>query len=68
MDIEKAYDGLIFERLDVEGLEKPFLEEEVFGALSGFCGEKASGLDGFSMAFWQFSWDFVKEEVMNFFR
>ena len=55
MDIEKAYDGLIFERLDVEGLEKPFLEEEVFGTLSGFCGEKASGFDGFSMAFWQFS-------------
>ena len=68
MDIEKAYDGLIFERLDVEGLEKPFSEEEVFGTLSGFCGEKASGFDGFSMAFWQFSWDFVKEEVMNFFR
>ena len=55
-------DGLIFERLeelDVEELEKPF-SEEVFGALSGFCGEKASGPNGFSMAFWQFSWDFVK--------
>ncbi|RVW79076.1 hypothetical protein CK203_048179 [Vitis vinifera] len=46
-------DGLIFERLeelDVEELEKPF-SEEVFGALSGFCGEKASGPNGFSMAF-----------------
>ncbi|RVW14457.1 LINE-1 retrotransposable element ORF2 protein [Vitis vinifera] len=52
----------------VEGLEKPFLEEEVFGALSGCCGEKAPGPDGFSMAFWQFSWEFVKEEVMNFFK
>ncbi|RVW98665.1 hypothetical protein CK203_032249 [Vitis vinifera] len=50
------------------GLEKPFTEEEVFRALSGCCGEKAPGPDGFSMAFWQFSWDFVKEEVMNFFR
>lgn len=37
-------------------------------ALSGFCGDKALGPDGFSMAFWQFSWDFVKLEVMNFFR
>ena len=37
-------------------------------ALSGFCGDKAPGPDGFSMAFWQFSWDFVKFEVMNFFR
>ena len=64
-------DALIFERLeegDVEELEKPFSEEEVFGALSGCCSEKASGPDGFSMTFWQFSWEFVKEEVMNFFR
>ncbi|RVW93092.1 Transposon TX1 uncharacterized 149 kDa protein [Vitis vinifera] len=64
-------DALMFERLEegnVEGLEKPFTEEEVFRALSGYCGEKAPGPDGFSMAFWQFSWDFVKEEVMNFFR
>ena len=64
-------DVLNLERLeegDVEGLEKPFEEEEVFGALSDFCGEKAPGLDGFSMVFWQFSWEFVKNEVMNFFR
>ncbi|RVW47335.1 putative ribonuclease H protein [Vitis vinifera] len=46
----------------------PFTEEEVFRALLGCCGEKVPGPDGFSMAFWQFSWDFVKEEVMNFFR
>ncbi|XP_010659814.1 uncharacterized protein LOC104881397 [Vitis vinifera] len=41
-------DALIFERLekgDVEGLEKPFSEEEVFGALSGCCSEKAPGPD-----------------------
>ena len=31
-------------------------------------GEKASSPDGFSIAFWQFSWDFVKKKVMNFFR
>ncbi|RVX03364.1 putative ribonuclease H protein [Vitis vinifera] len=64
-------DALMFERLeegDVEGLEKPFTEEEVFKALSGCYGEKAPDLDDFSMAFWQFSWEFVKEEVMNFFR
>ena len=64
-------DGLIFKRLeelDVEGLEKPFSEEKIFGALSGFCKEKAPNPDGFSMVFWQFSWDFVKVEVMNFFR
>ena len=66
-----SIDVLNLERLeegDVEGLEKPFEEEEVFGALSDFCGEKAPGPDSFSMAFWQFSWEFVKKEVMNFFR
>ena len=54
-DWKPGIDGLNFERLeelDVEGLDKPFSEEEVFGALSGFCGEKASGSDDFSMAFW----------------
>ena len=35
-------------------------------ALKGFCGDKESGPDGFIMAFWQSSWDFVKEEVMGF--
>ncbi|RVW41542.1 LINE-1 reverse transcriptase-like [Vitis vinifera] len=41
-------DALTFERLeegDVEGLEKPFTEEEVFRALSSCCGEKAPGPD-----------------------
>ena len=70
-DWKPSIDGLNFERLeevDVERLEKPFLEEEVFEALVGCCGEKAPGPNGFSMAFWQFSWDFVKEKVMNFFK
>ena len=46
--------GLSFERLDsmeVEGLEKPFIEEEIFGALSDFSGDKAPGSDGFSNVF-----------------
>ncbi|RVW43515.1 Pentatricopeptide repeat-containing protein, chloroplastic [Vitis vinifera] len=60
-----SIDGLNFERVeevDVQRLVKPFLEEEVFEALEGCCEEKALGLDGFSMAFWQFAWEFVKEE------
>ena len=70
-DWKPSIDGLIFERLevgDVERLEKPFSEEEVFEALEDCCGEKTPGPDDFSMAFWQFAWDFVKEEVMNLFR
>ena len=30
-------------------------------------GDKALGLDGFTMAFWQFSWEFTKIEIMAFF-
>ncbi|KAL6331982.1 hypothetical protein AAG906_020335 [Vitis piasezkii] len=37
------------------------------GGFVSRCGEKAPGPTVFN-GFWQFSWDFVKEEVMNFFR
>ena len=70
-DWRPCISGLFFERLEnleVEGLEKPFTKEEVFGALSDFSRDKAPGLDGFSITFWQFLWDFVKNEVMDFFR
>lgn len=50
------------------GLEKPFSEEEVYGALPSFSVDKAPSLDEFPMAFWLFLWEFVKIEVMNFFR
>ena len=49
-------------------IEEPFTEEEVFAALFELNGDKALGLDGFSMAFWQFSWDFLRNDVMGFFR
>ena len=37
-------------------------------AITGLNGDKAPGPDGFPLAFWSFSWDFVKDEVMGFFR
>ena len=49
-------------------LEEMFTEEEVLAAVSGLNNDKAPGPDGFPIAFWSFSWDFVKEEVMGFFR
>ena len=49
-------------------LEEMFTEEEILTAVSGLNDDKAPGLDGFPLAFWSFSWDFVKEEVMGFFR
>ena len=45
-----------------------FTEEEVLAAISGLNNDKAPGPDGFPIAFWSFSWDFVKDEVMGFFK
>ena len=39
----------------------------MFEALCSLSGDKASGPDGFTMAFWQFFWDFTKVEIMAFF-
>lgn len=55
----------MFNLLDVQDaakLEEPFLREEVLAALSDLKKDKAPRLDGFLTAFWQFSWDFVKEK------
>ena len=49
-------------------LEEMFSVEEVFLALAKLNRDKAPGPDGFSFAFWQFCWDFVKVEVMGFFK
>ena len=45
-----------------------FIEEEIWAAVFGLNGDKAPGPDGFFLAFWSFNWDFVKEEVLGFFR
>ena len=66
-----SVDGLVFDRLEGEEaarLEEPFSVKEVVSALFDLSGDKASGPDGSSLAFWQSSWDLVKEEVMSFFR
>ncbi|RVW90722.1 putative ribonuclease H protein [Vitis vinifera] len=49
-------------------LKLPFTEEEVHLALMGMNGDKAPGLDGFTGAFWQFCWEFVKEEILEMFK
>ena len=49
-------------------LELPFSEVEVHSALMDMNGDKAPGLDGFTVAFWQSCWDFVKEEVLEMFK
>ena len=61
-------DGLDFSILSIEdaaGLERPFEEDEVTGVVHGFVGDKALGLDGFPMAFFQFYWDVVCMDIMK---
>ena len=52
----------------VSKLEEMFTKEEILATISGLNGDKAPGPDGFPLAFWSFSWDFVKVEVLGFFR
>ena len=37
---------------EVSSLELPFREDEIFTTLNEMEGDKASGPDGFSLAFW----------------
>ena len=64
-------EGLNLQRLnhiEAEGLEQPFIEEEIHAALVGMNGDKALGPDGFMVAFWQSCWDFVKEEIVELYK
>ena len=45
-----------------------FSEEEIFTALSSWCGDKSPSSDGFSMAFWLYCWDVVRAEILGLFR
>ena len=63
--------NLEFDSIGVEEaarLEEMFSVEEVFLALSELNGDEAPGPDGFPLAFWQFCWNFVKDELMRFFK
>ena len=48
-------------------LEEAFSEEEIWTAVTRLNNNKAPGPDGFSLAFWSFSWDFGKNKVLGFF-
>ena len=49
-------------------LVEMFTEEEILATISRLNGDKAPGPDGFPLVFWSFCWDFMKDEVMGFFR
>ena len=52
---------------DASWLNRPFEEEEVFGVINDFNGDKAPGPNGFSMAFFQSCWHVLKTEIMAVF-
>ena len=60
-------DDVEFGRISEEDalwLDRPFEEEEVFGVVSGFNGDKSPGPDGFSIAFFQSCWSILKSDIM----
>lgn len=64
-------DGLPLPRLgedQVVWLERPFDEEEVKKAVWLLDGDKAPGLDGFSLAFYKVCWEVIKEDLMSVFQ
>ena len=53
---------------EAENLERSFTEDEIHAALMEMNGDKAPGPDGFTMAFWQSCWEFIKEEILEMFK
>jgi hypothetical protein len=55
-------DGLAFDSIDAEEayrLESPFEESAILEVVKGMNSDKATGADGFSMAFFQACWDVI---------
>ena len=63
-------DGLEFASIEEDerlSLERDFSKEEVIQVLQEMEGDKAPGLDGFTMAFFHKCWSVVENDVMAFF-
>ena len=54
-------------RDNVDWLERPFEEIEIFEVIKEFNGDKSPGLDSFSMAFFQACWGVLKSDIMAMF-
>ena len=52
---------------DAAWLDRPFEEHEVYSVIKDCNGDKSSRPDGFSMAFFQSCWDFLKQDIMELF-
>ena len=61
-------DDVQFGRISEENallLDRTFKEDEVFGVVSGFNGDKSPTPDGFSIAFSQSCWSILKSDIMD---
>jgi hypothetical protein len=61
-------DGIQFEAISEENalwLDRPFEESEIETVVQGCNGDKAPGLDGFSLAFFQNCWSIVRKDVLG---
>lgn len=70
-DWHPSTNSMDFDRLegeDVARLEEPFSMEEDFFVLLELSGDKTPSPYELSLAFWQFGWEFVKNNVMGFFK
>lgn len=50
-----------------EGLQQPFKEDELLGALKELAKDKTPGPDGYSVRFFLFCWDFMKFDILKVF-
>lgn len=50
---------------DLEFLDSPFIEKEVWKSIKQFPSDKASGADGFTGRFYKVCWSIIKEDVMS---
>jgi hypothetical protein len=63
-------EGLSFSSIDADEsiwLERAFEEKEVWDVIRDLNGDKASGPDRFTLAFFQKCWDFLKTDIMDVF-
>jgi len=63
-------EGLSFLSIDEEEstwLERAFEEKEVWDVIKELNGDKAPGPDGFTVAFFQKCWGFLKTDIMDVF-
>ena len=63
-------DSLVFPMIsgdNVDWLERPFEEAEIFDVVQSFHGDKSPGPDGFPMAFFQACWGIVKPDLIAVF-